>query len=1034
MSAEYNEVRIKIVGDTDRLQSIDAAIKALETLGQAIDKINSSFGESKGITNLISSVARLQNAVNKIDTGKYHDFVGCLDMVKQSLEGFKGLGDIAGTVSGLASLTNAINRSDASKFADFAWGLQVINKELEALEKVDAQKLADLADIARGLRLATGGSQKGVDTGTTPVKDGTNGVGDQGASNADNAAASYTKLTTAQMAWYHATTLAKAAAQGMRTVLHGIASAAKAAWSGIVAIANGMKTIGPYAMKAGSALLSFTGIGPQLKSLGTAVMGFGARVKRGMNDIMRIVKYRAIRSAIRLITQGFTEGLKNAYNYANEVGNVFAEKMDQISTAALYAKNSLGAMAMPLINTLAPAIDTIVDKFVAMLNFINQAIAYLTNQPTWTKAIKYPTKWGDAATNAANGAKAAADKYKATILGIDEINPLNGVNDKSPTGGGGGGGAADNAAAMFETVATAEDLFTDWGSKLAEKINAGLDIINEKLQGMPEKAKAATTAFANELNNLVADVHWDTLGEDLGLGINTLVSGANGFLYTFDFVNLGSAVKTAVESALNEFNAYDFGLMLAGKFNAMWDFAIGFVGKDGEKGFDFDLLGKKISDGINGYFDGAKLSVKATALAKFINGAFTTIGSISLNVKWNEIAGKIAGSFNDFINTMDWKANGLKLGNFIKNLCDALVTLVDKTEWDVLFEDLAEGIVAAAPAALEGLTDLAKSLVNGLGEAIVGLPSGLFKSITEGIVGHDMEWNNFDDWAKNIIEGLTTAIVNAPENLVKLMSEGFGYVIMKALGLAPIDASPVVKAALGMKEGEGGANQVNVELGANTTDEFNKLFKKDKSGKWVPKTSGKKSNATLNGGKDKWFGRLFSWSKKKAKYYPNTGDKVSKATLKAEQKTSFTDAYAKYRNIDPSLTSTWRVKAAFDEKVDRLLNMKLNGSTSINITARANGGYVDSGQIFVAREAGPELVGTFGNRTAVANNDQIVAGIAGGVASAMAGNNRLLSEQNDLLRQLVAKQNNGGVASTSDIIRALQGNNSRMGHPVVAMG
>lgn len=874
---------------------------------------------------------------------------------------------------------------------------------------------------------STGGTSKsGVDT---KEKTGTKPVGGSAAKSADDAAASYTRLTAAQMAWYHATTMARAAAQGMSIVLHNLAAAARAAWSGTTAIANGVKTIAPYAKKAASALLSFTGIGPQLKSLGTAVMGFGERVKRGMSDIMRLVKYRAIRSAIRMITQGFSQGLKDAYYYARGIGNEFAASMDQISTAALYAKNSLGAMAMPLINTLAPAIDFIVDKFVDMLNFINQAIASLTGQATWTKAIKYPYTYAQALGDSANSAKGSAEKIKATILGLDELNPLN-----APTGGGGGGGGGkdntwDHAAEMFETVATSEDLFDNWGTKLAEKINSGLDVIAEKLEGLPERAKEWTSAFAVEMNALVANVHWDTLGEDIGQGLNVITYALNGFYESFNWGNLGNKLSEAFNSAIGKFDAAEFGRLLGNKFNSVWETALGFA-----NGFDFTQLGKKISDGINNYFDTASLSAKATSLAKFINGAFTTIGSISLNVKWNEIAGKIASSFNDFINTMDWKANGLKLGNFIKNLCDALVTLVDKTEWDVLFEDLAEGIVAAAPAALEGLTDLAKSLVNGLGKAIKGLASGVFKSITEAIVGHDMEWNNFDDWAKNIIEGLTTAIVNAPENLVKLMSEGFGYVIMKALGLAPIDASPVVKAALGMKEGEGGANQVNVELGANTTDAFNQLFKKDKSGKWVPRTSGKKSKATLKGGKDKWFGRLFSWSKKNEKYYPNTGDNVSKATLKADEKSSFTNAYAKYRNIDPSLTSTWRVKAAFDEKVDRLLNMKLNGSTSINITARANGGYVDSGQIFVAREAGPELVGTFGNRTAVANNDQIVAGIAGGVASAMAGNNRLLSEQNDLLRQLVAKQNSGGVASTSDIIRALQGNNSRMGHPVVAMG
>ena len=40
--------------------------------------------------------------------------------------------------------------------------------------------------------------------------------------------------------------------------------------------------------------------------------------------------------------------------------------------------------------------------------------------------------------------------------------------------------------------------------------------------------------------------------------------------------------------------------------------------------------------------------------------------------------------------------------------------------------------------------------------------------------------------------------------------------------------------------------------------------------------------------------------------------------------------------------------------------------------------------MFIAREAGPELVGTMGNRTAVANNQQIVEGIKEGVYEAVA--------------------------------------------------
>lgn len=48
----------------------------------------------------------------------------------------------------------------------------------------------------------------------------------------------------------------------------------------------------------------------------------------------------------------------------------------------------------------------------------------------------------------------------------------------------------------------------------------------------------------------------------------------------------------------------------------------------------------------------------------------------------------------------------------------------------------------------------------------------------------------------------------------------------------------------------------------------------------------------------------------------------------------------------------------------------------------ANGGFVENGEAFIARESGPELVGRIGTRTAVANNDQIIAGIAAGVSDA----------------------------------------------------
>jgi len=62
-----------------------------------------------------------------------------------------------------------------------------------------------------------------------------------------------------------------------------------------------------------------------------------------------------------------------------------------------------------------------------------------------------------------------------------------------------------------------------------------------------------------------------------------------------------------------------------------------------------------------------------------------------------------------------------------------------------------------------------------------------------------------------------------------------------------------------------------------------------------------------------------------------------------------------------------------------------SASSSIGASVRgyASGGYPSEGQLFIARESGAEMVGSIGGHTAVANNDQIVEAIEGGVFRAM---------------------------------------------------
>ena len=97
------------------------------------------------------------------------------------------------------------------------------------------------------------------------------------------------------------------------------------------------------------------------------------------------------------------------------------------------------------------------------------------------------------------------------------------------------------------------------------------------------------------------------------------------------------------------------------------------------------------------------------------------------------------------------------------------------------------------------------------------------------------------------------------------------------------------------------------------------------------------------------------------------------------------------------------------------------------ISAYAEGGVPQSGQLFVANEAGPELVGNIGGRTAVANAAQIVEAVAKGVARAV---RQALAESgiSSFVREAARKLD----SLTTSVIR-LPRNSAEIGIPRIRM-
>ena len=133
-----------------------------------------------------------------------------------------------------------------------------------------------------------------------------------------------------------------------------------------------------------------------------------------------------------------------------------------------------------------------------------------------------------------------------------------------------------------------------------------------------------------------------------------------------------------------------------------------------------------------------------------------------------------------------------------------------------------------------------------------------------------------------------------------------------------------------------------------------------------------------------------------------TTTKTSAAQLYSDLTAKFQAIGNSFRNVFNQLKQDWKMTIEqFKKDIDLLkekisnvfknifggtfnglsvggLSSALSGATSLK--GYATGGFPSSGEMFIARENGiPEMVGRMGNRTAVANNGQIVDGVASGV-------------------------------------------------------
>ena len=459
--------------------------------------------------------------------------------------------------------------------------------------------------------------------------------------------------------------------------------------------------------KAISAGKSLVGLGwDKLKS---KISGLIGPVTNLIHSFGRIAMYRALRTAIKAITQGFSEGIRHLYHWSEIVGNEFKNSMDSLTTSAHYLRDSLGAMASPLIDALAPAIEVLVEKFVSLLNVVNQFIATITGQDSWRRAVRTATEYDDGIKEATDSAKKATEaqkKLNKALQDFDELNLITTSTTKgtNPSGGSGGSGSGiDSTHFVEEPIADwikdikkaiengdwygAGKLFADkmnsivenwdakaWGKKLGEKVENGLKLYLGFMENFDWSQFGIKSA--DFINGLLSKIDPEDLGKAIVAHLKAALKYLASFTWTVDLSSLGTALGVAFNELFSEETMNDLGMTIAGIFKNAIDLAYNFVttadfaaaGENLMKGLftairtiDWAKAGETVADLATGLLDAilGAIDYALTHIDEIFTAIFDFLGALLKRV-WEWLIEKFGGLIKDFF---DWLTNNLENGN-----------------------------------------------------------------------------------------------------------------------------------------------------------------------------------------------------------------------------------------------------------------------------------------------------------------------------------------------------------------------------------
>lgn len=584
-----------------------------------------------------------------------------------------------------------------------------------------------------------------------------------------------------------------------------------------------------------------------------------------------------------------------------------------------------------------------------------------------------------------------------------------------------GGTICDGINAFFGTstnFATHFD-FSNLGASVGELINGAITKIDwgTALFG----AKAWGVGIANTINTAVSTTSWDAVGSTIGNSLSTIIATAHSFIKTVDVKAMAAGIATAINNALKTTDFEALGDTIGTAIGNLAGSIATFL-----KTVDWSKVAKAVLDTLKGVFKGItedsdNMKAIGAIVATLIGAAIAKQAVAKL---FTAAAGKVISALGSGFTTDALAGVGATITNSISSAVGTAAS--------------AAGKFAPVAAKIAGPLGLCVSA------AIGGWEVGKWISETFLDAPTDIKWSdyigkNFDKeeaksalklWWGDIkssvgdfVNGVKLSIDETKESFISKWNTAkskFGEI--KADVGAKFDTAAdkvnswkatAVEKLKGAKAAVAGAVDNGFDWGTLKNNVVNKIG-----------TVGSKIGGILNNEKNYWKGNKKSINSKIIRKIGTVKSKIgadpnSIKTMRQKIQDGLQGIQVSVTTTNTDGTVTQQTRADGNNSIhwagqkvtiggyqytlykkgkflyynDHQGNpirycAAANGGIFTNnrrlpITRYATGGLPKSAEMFIAREAGPELVGRIGSRTAVVNNDQIVASVSEGVYRAV---------------------------------------------------